>query len=194
VPRGSVGDYFIAVVARTTNGVIAQARAELQVTETKTLYNFADGSTQGWTAGPGVASVAVVQSFANGPGRCAPGPDCLAAISEVVPADTPRVVEVTPSTPLDLGKATSLVVYLDAYGGAPGRTGYEATVTLLSGRHTLMSSEPVLANTWNEVTAKLSGWPYADHVTELQVAFRATGTTELWVPEYQIGAVQAVES
>ncbi len=194
VPSGSAGDYSIIVVATTTSGVSAQATAELHATETRTLYDFADASTQGWTAGPGVASVGVVQSFANGPGHCAPGPYCLAAISEAVAGDSPRVVEVTPSTPLDLAAATSLVVYLDAYGGAPGRKGYEATVTLVSGTHTLVSSEPVSANTWNEVTAKLGSWPYADDVTQLQVAFNATGTTQLWAPEYQIGAVDAVES
>ncbi len=194
IPSGAAGSDRIGVAATTTSGVTASATAELQVIETKTLYDFANGSTQGWTAGPGVSSVAVVQTFANGPGKCAPGPDCLEAAGESLPGDAPRVVEVTPTSPLNLAGVTALVVYLDSYGGAPGRTGYEATVTVVSGSHTLVSSEPISANTWNKVTVTtLGSWPYAGDVTQLQVAFNATGTTELWTPEFQLGGVFAVD-
>ena len=192
IPASAAGSYQIHVRATTSGGATAQTSATLTVTKTVALYDFANNSTQGWQAGPGVASVAAVQSFANGPGHCYPGTSCLAANSDSIAANAPRVSYVAPATPLDLAGATSLGVYLDGYGGAPGRTGYSATITLASGTHTLSTTALVSANTWNKVLLNVSGWPYLARVGRISVSFSATGTTTPWQMQYQLGQVFTV--
>lgn len=193
IPSSAAGNYPITLSAKSTGGAQATTTASLQVTSKVGIYTFANGSTQGWTPGTGVASVAAVQHFANGPGSCSPGAWCLQASSQPVPADAPKVVGVTPTTPLNLSGVSRLDVYLNSYGGAPGRTGYQATVTLSSGTHALVTTVPVGANTWNEIKVNPSSWPYNAHVTGMSVEFNALNSTlQAWGMDFQIGGVYAV--
>ncbi len=154
------------------------------------LYSFQDGTTDGWQAGVHVASVAAVTSFQNGPGRPYGGKYALDASSldgAAIPAL--RTMMVTPVIPLNLSAAQTFYLYVDGYGYAPVATGYQVTVTLTSGSHTLTKTVPVLANTWNRVRVSVSSWAYRDHVTGVSASYAGTGNNTPWNPNFQIDDV-----
>lgn len=151
-------------------------------------YDF-ETDTQGWVAGPGVASVARVTSFANGPGAPHGGVGALEATAPPAPATADRTISVTPDAPFDLSTAKSVYVWMDSYGGAPGATGYVATFTLTAADGTTMTVKDTefKPDTWNQLSIDVSGWASRSAVTSMQVTFAATGTDyPNWTAKYQI--------
>ncbi len=153
------------------------------------LYSFSDGTTGGWQAGPNVTSVSAVTGFANGPGHPYSSAYALDAASASVPASAPKTVQVSPATPLDLSAAKTFFAYVDGYGGAPGASGYQATVTLTSGSQTLTTTVPVSSDTWNRVAVDVSSWAYRSHVTGISVSYAAVGSTTPWNMHFQVDDV-----
>jgi hypothetical protein len=146
-------------------------------------------SAQGWTPGPGVASVAVVPSIANGPGTPHSGTGALEAIGTATPPNELRSITRTFSDPLDLSVMSSLSTWIDAYGGATGATGYTATAILTSADGTSVRTdlESFAPDRWNRVDVPLAGWPGRSAVTSITVGFRARGSTlPLWAPRFQV--------
>ena len=130
------------------------------------------------------ADVTVVER--DGPGHCYDGSYCLDAASTNAPASSPRTVQATPASPLNLSHAQTFFVYVDGYGGAPGASGYQATVTLTSGSQTLTKTVPISNDTWNDVSVDVSSWSYRSQVTGISVSFAATGSTTPWTMHFQI--------
>lgn len=160
------------------------------------LYDFEDG-TQGWTAGTNVVSVAQASSFPNGPQRPHGGDHALDAVLADGDASQVKTVSVRPEEPLDLGSAEEVYAWVDAYGGVPGATGYEATLTLHSGAESISQAVPeFVPDSWNRLAVDVSAWPYRDAVTGIDVSYRVLGTTFDWVggPHLQVDDVGLVES
>lgn len=154
-------------------------------------YDF-EVDTQGWEAGAYVDSVARVTSFANGPRVPHGGVGALEATSVPAPATTPRVISATPEKPVDLSEATSVHVWVDSYGGAPGATGYVATFTLTAADGTSVTQRNTAfsPDKWNELSIDVSDWDSRSAVVSFEVSFAATGTTyPNWVPKFQIDDV-----
>lgn len=156
-----------------------------------TVFGFDDGTTQGWQAGEGVASVAAVSSFANGPGAPQAGVGALDATATPGLASAPKTVFLQPTTPLNLSDAAEAVVWVDSYGGAPGATGYEAVFTLYSGADKVsVTSTGYAPDRWNELTLPIASWAGRSSVTRAEVSFRAVGSTyPTWDPHFQIDTV-----
>jgi hypothetical protein len=133
-----------------------------------------------------VASVSAVTSFADGPGHCYDGNYWLDAASTPAAASAPRAVQVASASPADLSQAQSFFVYVDGYGGVPGATGYQATVTLSADTQTLAKTVAVSNDTWNQVSLDVSSWPYRGQVTGISVSFAAVGATVPWAMHFQI--------
>jgi hypothetical protein len=178
------GDYPIRFTF-TGGGTTASATATMHVS----LYSFSDGTAGGWQAGANVTSVSAVTGFANGPGHPYGGPYALDAASASVPASAPRTVQVSLATPLNLSAAKTLFAYVDGYGGAPGATGYQATVTLTSGSQTLTKTVPVPSDTWTPVSVDVSSWAGRDDITGISVSYAAVGSTRLWSMHFQVDDV-----
>jgi hypothetical protein len=190
VPDGAAsGDYPVTFSFAASDGTTASAHATVHVSNNKLLYTFEDGSVDGWQAGANVASVSAVTGFANGPGHCYGGTYCLDAASTTAPASAPRAVEVSPASPVDLSQARTLFAYVDGYGGAPGASGYQATVTLASGSQTLTKTVPVSSDAWNQVSVDVSSWAYRGQVTGISVSFAAAGSTTPWSMHFQVDDV-----
>jgi Family of unknown function (DUF5722) len=158
-----------------------------------TLYDFEDGPA-GWSAGANVTSVVTVDSFANGPRTPHGGGWALEATAAPVAASTLKTVRVQPDTPLDLSEASAIVAWVDSYGGAPGATGYEATLTVASGDQrltsTLSSFQP---DRWNDIRLDIGQWPYRDRITRIEVGFRAVGTDTSWSPRFQVDDIASLD-
>jgi hypothetical protein len=183
------GERTVTVRARTRDGVTATATARLSITRSSALFAFEDG-TDGWSAGDNVVSVARVGSFANGPGKPSEGSGALEATAASVPADTPKRVFVTPAAPLDLTADTEIHAMVDGYGGAPGATGYEATLTLTgAGGETRSTTVAIQSDAWNRVSLDLTGWAARSAVSRITVSFRATGSSTVWQPRFQVDDV-----
>ncbi|GAB3761524.1 hypothetical protein [Microlunatus parietis] len=153
------------------------------------LFDFDDGTTQGWQAGAHVTAVAAVTSFANGPRLPYEGSHALGATGARVSAGAPRTVELRPAEPLDLSAAHEVAVFLNSYGGAPGATGYEATVTLHAGADQVTVTLPYAPNRWNELVLPVAGWPGRSAVDRIEVGMRALGTDTEWAGQFQIDSV-----
>ncbi|GGD62026.1 DUF5722 domain-containing protein [Microbacterium murale] len=154
-------------------------------------YDF-EIDTQGWEAGANVDSIARVTSFANGPRTPHGGVGALEATSRPAPATSPRVISATPEKAVDLSAATSVHVWADSYGGAPGATGYVATFTLTAADGTTVTTlnTEFSPDKWNELSIDVSGWDSRNAVVSFEVSFAAIGTTyPNWVPKFQIDDV-----
>jgi hypothetical protein len=185
VPSDAAGGEYPLTFTFSGDGATASASASVAVS----LYSFGDGTTDGWTAGRNVSSVSAVTSFANGPGTPYDSEYALDASSDDVAASSPRTVQVAPSTPLNLTGAKTFYAYVNGYGGAPGATGYQATVTLTSGSQTLTTTVPVAANAWTPVDVDVSSWAYRDDITGISVSYAAVGSTTPWSMQFQIDDV-----
>jgi hypothetical protein len=152
------------------------------------MYNF-EGTTEGWSAGTNVASVASVGSMANGPRTPRLGQGALEAMpAGRLPAEEWRTVSVTLDEPAEIDTANAFVYHLNGYGGASGATGYESRIVLTSstGEH-LDQVSSVAADQWNRVEVDLRGWPGRD-VASIAVSFRARSSA-LWEPRFQVDYV-----
>ncbi len=164
----------------------------LSLTATRQLYGF-EQDAEGWQAGENVAGVARVSGFANGPGKPAEGAGALEATGRSAPASAAKSVFVAPGRALDLSDATSLQLSLDSYGGAPGASGYAATVTVTgAGGETRSATSDVSADSWNRLTVDLAGWAGRSAVTRIEVSFRAVGSDTAWQPRFQLDDVAVV--
>lgn len=153
------------------------------------LYNFENG-TEGWKAGANVDSVESVTSFANGPQSAWFGTGAMdAASAPNVPASAWRTVSVTPSAPIGIGDAQSLVVYIDGYGGAgDASVVYEARITATSSDGTpLTQTQRIMPDQWNRVRLDLRGWAATD-IASIEVSFHAQSANN-WQPHFQVDLV-----
>lgn len=156
-----------------------------------TLFGFESG-TSGWVAGAGVDSVAQVTTFLNGPASAHSGTGVLEATTPPAPASTPRTISVTPATPIDLSKATSVYAWGDSYGGVPGATGYSATFTLTGtdGTTRSVTKSDFAPNKWNDLSIDVSSWAGRSSVASMSVEFNAVGSSyPTWNPRFQIDDV-----
>lgn len=155
-----------------------------------TVYDFDDGTVQGWRAGQNVASVAAVTSFLNAPGGPQGGSYALDATATPGPATAPKTVAVAPATPLDLSAAAEVVAFVDSYGGVPGATGYEVTLTLASGSDERTVVTAYRPDAWNEVALDVEGWSGRASVDRIEISVRALGTDfSPWDPHLQVDSV-----
>ena len=192
VPEESGSGAFVIESRLTASGETDVDRSTVRLSSTETISDFESG-VQGWQAGANVGSVAAVGSFANGPGRPFAGTGALEATATAAPADAERVVFVEPDQPLDLGEARSVLVRLDAYGGAPGATGYQGTVRLTgAGGDVLEKAFAVSPDSWNTLELDTTAWAGKSSVSRIEVAFAATGTATQWVPRFQVDGVEWV--
>ena len=155
------------------------------------LYDFESG-TQGWVAQSHIASITSVGSFPNGPQTPHGGARVLDVVMADAGANQPRTVSVRPKTPLVLNGASELYAWVNAYGGAPGATGYEAKMVVFSGSHSISVTKSDFAtDAWNRLSIDLSGWAYRSNVTGIDISYRALGTTSAWTggPHLQVDDV-----
>lgn len=180
------GTYQVTV---TASGGGARVQDVVPVTVTPPGYDF-DTGTQGWQAGQNAAGVADVTSIANGPGSCASG-GCLQVSGASVAATAVRSAFVAPATPIDLSGKTALSLGFNCWGGVPGATGYQATVTLTgTDGSVLTKTYAVSPNTWTTLSLPLAGWSGASSVSRIEVGFATVGTTfSPWTGDFQLDDV-----
>ncbi|WP_157728499.1 DUF5722 domain-containing protein [Actinopolymorpha singaporensis] len=177
------------VICAAYEGLVLPVEFTVPPATPTSLFTFDDG-VQGWVAGENVTSVARVGSFANGPGSPHGGSGALEATGAAAPASARRTVAVDLTSPLDLSGAKSVVAWVDSYGGAPGATGYEATLTVVSGserRSTTVST--FTPDRWNELRVDVGDWAQRNKVTRLEVGFRAIGSDTPWSARFQVDDV-----
>ncbi|MGZ0152851.1 DUF5722 domain-containing protein [Kribbella sp. WER1] len=156
----------------------------------KPLFDFDDGTVQGWQAGTGMASVLATASTANGPGVPQAGPYMLDGASPVTSSLAPKTMYVDLAKPLDLSAAKRVVVWVDSYGGAPNSTGYEVTFTLKSGSSVQTITQPYKADQWNQVSLDVSAWAGRSSVDHVEVTMHAVGGDyPNWGAHFQIDSL-----
>lgn len=142
------------------------------------LYNF-EGTPLGWEAEDNVDEVSSVESFSNSPYGPVLGSYVLEAKFPTMAADVWRTVAVEPATALDMSAADKFFYYINSYGGSGG-TGYETRLRLYSGTEVLERSFSMNADSWNRIETDITGWPFSDEVTKIEISFRSVGTSNTW--------------
>jgi hypothetical protein len=171
---------------------VAKDVSSVRLSRTQKVSDFESG-TDDWEAGANVESVAQVSGFANGPGRPYAGSGALEATGAGVPGQDERTVFLQPATAIDLSEATSFLVRLDSYGGAPGASGYQGTVRLTGdGGDVLEKSFAVNPDGWNTLELDVSSWAARGAVSRVEVSFSAPGGTTPWSSRFQVDGVEWV--
>lgn len=156
----------------------------------KPLFDFDDGTVQGWKPGPGMTSVQAVLTTANGPGVPQAGGYMLDGTSVVTSSLLPKTMYVDPATPLNLSAAKRVLVYMNSYGGAPNSGGYEVTFTLKSGPSVQTITQPYKADQWNEVSLDVSNWVGRSSIDHIEVTMHAVGGDyPTWGAHFQIDSL-----
>lgn len=158
------------------------------------LYDFEAG-TQGWVAQSNISSISSVASFPNGPQTPHGGSRALDVVMTDVGAGQPRTISARPKTPIVLTGASQIYAWVNAYGGAPGATGYEAKMVVFSGTHSIsVTKTDFTPDSWNKLAIDLSSWAYRSNVTGIDISYRALGTSATWAggPHLQLDDVGIV--
>jgi hypothetical protein len=175
-----------ATAALTVKAVAANGlRSEriVNVSVANILYDFNDGTTQGWQPGPKVAGMGAVANIANGPGTPFEGPYLLEVDSGTMSGADPRSIYVEPAKPLDLSTASQLYAHVNSYGAWPYTPrSYQATITLYNGTDKFSSTSDYEANVWNRIAINVSSWSGRNHVTRVEVTY----TVNVDAPSYRL--------
>jgi hypothetical protein len=171
----STGTYDLAVEAAAPGGLSSTRHVSVDVANL--LYDFDDGTVQGWIGGTGVAGLSAVTHFPNGPGVPFQGTHALQLDSGNVVGPDSRTVRRSIATPVDLSAARTVYAYVDSYGAVPGATKYEATLTLRSGSDELTRTVEYAPNTWNRVEVDVGDWAGRSAVTAIEVAYQIHTTS-----------------
>ncbi|TDE15836.1 DUF4082 domain-containing protein [Jiangella asiatica] len=169
-PDAPTADVPLAFTATGPDGLTSSRTVTVSVANL--LYDFDDGTTQGWQGGPGVVSVRAVPSTANGPGVPYAGSHLLEFDGGPMIGADPRTISVEPAEPLDLSAASTVYAHVNSWGAWPlTPDSYEVTVTLHSGTESISATTEYEANVWNRATVDVSGWEHRDEVTRIDVTY-----------------------
>ena len=121
------------------------------------------------------------------------GNNMLEATFPTAPANNWRTILLTPGNSLNMSNADAIAYAINSYGGSGG-TGYETRIRLYSGSEMFERTTTMLADSWNQVYADVSGWNYRNNVTKMEISFRATGSSAEWYgSRFQVDMVRTVE-
>ncbi|NLP83232.1 hypothetical protein HF576_05185 [Microbacterium sp. CFH 90308] len=166
----STGVYSLTVTATTDDGLVSER--EVVVSVSNILFDFDDGTTQGWQAGDGVTEMRAVTTTANGPGSPYAGSHALEFFGRGMTGPDPRTISVVLDEPIDLTNATELYAFVNSYGAWPHTPdSYQATITLHSGSESISQTTDYDANTWNRAAVDVSGWEYRNAITAIDVTY-----------------------
>lgn len=169
-PDAPTGDTRLTFTATGRDGPSSTRTATVSVANL--LFDFDDGTTQGWTGGPGVGAVRAVPNMANGPGVPYAGTHLLEFDGGTMIDADPRTISVEPDAPLDLSHASTFYAHVDSYGAWPlSPDTYEVTITLHSGGESISATSEYEANVWNKATVDVSSWEHRDAITRIDVTY-----------------------
>lgn len=190
VPQDTTARTAKIKVALRAGPSTATASTTVALRRSMTLFDFEDGTTQGWVAGENVGSVAAVTSMDNGPTRPYAGSYELEAVGQGVVGALPRTVSYEADTPLDLASARTLELHTDSYGGLPDADHYQIQVHLEgSDGSDVDQAFTVGSDVWNNLSVDLSGWASRDSISRIDVSFSAVGSTTPWSSRFQIDQI-----
>lgn len=151
----------------------------------RSLSSLESATTEAWTPGSNVNGLAAVTTFANAPHRAGHGLHVLEATGSG-PTAASRTITWAPPAPANLSLAAALTLRINSYGGAPGATGYTATVTARSGSQSRTTTTPITPDAWNTVSVNLAGWAARNAITSVDVTVTANGGTGSWSGKFQV--------
>ncbi|WP_053204953.1 DUF4082 domain-containing protein [Jiangella muralis] len=169
-PDAPTGDARLTFTATGPDGLSSARTATVSVANL--LFDFDDGTTQGWQGGPGVGGVRAVPAMANGPGVPYAGTHLLEFDGGPMVDADPRTISVEPEQPLDLSHASTFYAHVNSYGAWPlSPDSYEVTITLHSGEESISATSEYEANVWNTAAVDVSSWEHRDAVTRIDVTY-----------------------
>jgi|GEM_PF-1280881 len=163
------------------------------VEETVDLGSYESG-LEGWKAGVNVAQTKVeyAQGAANVP-TAYEQYRLLGMTSGPVNGDQWRTVVREFERPVDASQHRQLELALSHWGGAPGATGYEARIKLISASGQTLEQTYTTHGVWQLLTLDYRNWAYRDELKRIEVSFRAVGGDEPWAGRFFIDQVRLID-
>lgn len=145
-----------------------------------------EGGTDNWQWGSNVTALGHVGSSLNAPGRPYAGNRMGELLSSNVPGTNWRSIYKAFSTGLNVTSVPYFHGAFNSFGINPSHTQFELRITFFSNTQTLVSTQNILADQWNEISVDLSGWSYRNNITRIEVAYRSTTYTSNWISKHQL--------
>lgn len=161
--------------------------AEAAVLQTD-IGNF-EGGTDGWQWGSNVTGLSNVATSLNGPTTPYAGNRMGELSTAAVPGTSWRAVYKDFSPGLNVSATPYFHGAFNTYGINPSNTQFEARITFYSGTQTLVSTQAIAGDQWNELSVDLSGWSYRNNITKIEVAYRSVTYSTNWTGKHQLDNV-----
>ncbi|CAI6085297.1 DUF5722 domain-containing protein [Cohnella sp. JJ-181] len=162
-------------------------RATAAVLETE-IGGF-EGGTDNWQWGANVTGLAHVASSANAPTTPYSGNRMAELSTASVPGTSWRAVYRNFSPALNVSSTPYFHGAFNTFGINASNTQFEARITFYSNSQTLVSTQSIQGDRWNELGVDLSGWSYRNAITKIEVAFRSVTYASNWAGKHQLDNV-----
>ncbi|GBF77993.1 putative SGNH hydrolase [Paenibacillus sp. 598K] len=163
------------------------------VEETVDLGSYESG-LEGWKAGANVALTKVEydQGAANVP-TAYEQYRLLGNTSGPVNGDQWRTVVREFERPVDASQHQQLELAFSHWGGAPGATGYEARIKLISATGQTLEQTYTTHGAWQQLSLDYRSWAYRDELKRIEISFRAVGGDEPWAGRFFVDQVRLID-
>lgn len=174
----------LAVLVPFVPGPAPAAAAVLQTD----IGNFETG-TDNWQWGANVTGLAHVTSSLNGPTTPYAGNRMGELSTAGVPGTSWRAIYKNFSPALNVSATPYFHGAFNTYGINASHTQFETRITFYSNSQTLVSTQSIAGDRWNELSVDLSDWSYRNNITKIEVAYRSVTYTANWIGKHQLDNV-----
>ncbi|SDX38709.1 DUF5722 domain-containing protein [Paenibacillus sp. CF384] len=158
--------------------------AEAAVLQTD-VGSFESG-TDGWQWGSNVTGLSNVTSSLNGP-QTPYGGNRMGELTTSSAAGTAwRSTYKNFSPALNVSATPYFHGAFNTYGINQSHTQFEVRITFTSGTQTLVSTQAISGDSWNELSVDLSDWAYRTSISKIEVAFRSVTYSSAWTGKHQL--------
>ncbi|GBF76918.1 hypothetical protein PA598K_05432 [Paenibacillus sp. 598K] len=144
-----------------------------------------EGGTDGWQWGSNVQGLGHAESSLNAPGKPYAGNRMGELLSNNVPGTAWRSIYKN-FTGLNVTSVPYFHGAFNTFGINPSHTQFELRITFSSNTQTLVSTQTINADQWNQISVDLSGWSYRNQITRIDVAYRSTTYGSNWISKHQL--------
>ncbi|MCD9021756.1 DUF5722 domain-containing protein [Cohnella silvisoli] len=181
VNRWMVALICLAVFVPFIPGSVPAAAAVLETD----IGNFETG-TDNWQWGSNVTGLSHVTSSLNGPTTPYAGNRMGELSTAAIPGTTWRAIYKNFSPALNVSATHYFHGAFNTYGIDATHTQFEVRITFYSNSQTLVSTQSIAGNQWNELSVDLSGWSYRNNITKIEVAYRSVTYSTNWTGKHQL--------
>ncbi|THF77980.1 hypothetical protein E6C55_14840 [Cohnella fermenti] len=173
------------LVPFTAPGTPRSASAAVLATD---IGSFETG-TDNWQWGSNVTGLSHATSSVNTPGTAYAGNRMGELTSSAAAGTSWRSIYKEFSAGLNVAASPYFHGAFNTYGINSSHTQFQVRITFYSNSQTLVSTQSIAGDQWNELSVDLSDWSYRTSITKIEVAFRSVTYSSAWTARHQLDNV-----